>query len=103
VAGAFRSPVLRQRIGWPASYAQDMDFRGPSVFLGPRDGASTGSDPSWPAWSRAVDDEGEREDSLAPVRSYAEAEGLVRTLGAERLFVPAEVLADMVRQGAGPS
>lgn len=80
-----------------------MDFHGPSIFIGPRDDTSTASDPSWPAWSRSVDDEGEHESPLAPVRSYAEAEGLVRTAGAERLFVPAEVLADMVRAGAGPS
>ena len=100
---AFRSPVLRRRNGWPVSYSLDMDFHGPSVFIGPRDGESAGSEPSWPAWTRAVDDEGEHENPLAPVRSYAEAEGLLRTLGAERLFVPPEVLADMVREGAGPA
>ena len=100
---AFRSPVLRRRRGGRFPILADMDFQGPSVFIGPRDGESAGAEPSWPAWTRAVDDEGEHESPLAPVRSYSEAEGLLRTLGAERLFVPPDVLADMVREGAGPS
>jgi hypothetical protein len=77
-----------------------MDFHGPSIFIGSRDDGSTAS---WPAWSRTVaDDGGGQEQPLAPVSSYAEAERLVQSAGAERLFVPAEVLADMVGEGVGP-
>ena len=78
-----------------------MDFHGPSIFIGSRNDESTRS---WPAWSRTVDDDGgEQERGLARVSSYAEAERLVQSTGAEWLFVPAEVLADMVREGAGPT
>ena len=78
-----------------------MDFVGSSIYVGRRDDASI---TSWPAWSSTVDDHGSaRDERLPPVRSYAEAEGLARSSGAERLFVPEDVLADMVRSGAGPS
>ena len=78
-----------------------MDFNGPSIFIGPREGTSAPA--AWPAWSRTVDDTGaEDERALGEVHSYQEAEHLVRSASADRLFVPAEVLADMVREGAGP-
>jgi len=80
-----------------------MDFEGRSVFIGPRADTETASDVAWTAWSWTVDGDGGHEVALAPVHTYAEAEGLVRSMGAERLFVPADVLADMVRQGAGPA
>jgi hypothetical protein len=76
-----------------------MDFHGSSLYIGPRENDST---TSWPAWSFTVDDEGSHEKRLASVTSYAQAEGLARESGAARLFVPADVLADMVRAGAGP-
>ena len=80
-----------------------MDFHGSSVFISPREDTATAEELCWPAWSRTVDDDGEHESPLGPVRSYADAESLVRTASAERLFVPAEVLADMVRAGVGPT
>lgn len=80
-----------------------MDFTGSSVFIGPRDQVGPEGVLSWPAWSWAINADGPREEALTPVGSYAQAEALVGTVGAERLFVPADVLADMVRHGAGPS
>ena len=78
-----------------------MDFNGPSIFIGPREGTATPA--TWPAWSRRLDETGVAdEQALGQVRSYREAELLVQSASAERLFVPAEVLADMVREGAGP-
>jgi hypothetical protein len=77
-----------------------MDFLGSSIYIGQREDESA---TSWPAWSRTVDDQGAREVPLKPVSSYAHAEGLARSVGAERIFVPADVLADMVRAGTGPS
>jgi hypothetical protein len=77
-----------------------MDFQGASIYIGQRGDKSM---TSWPAWSRTVDEQGACEEPLVPVSSYAQAEELVRSVGAERLFVPADVLADMVRAGAGPS
>jgi hypothetical protein len=78
-----------------------MDFQGSSIYIGRRDDPST---TSWPAWSRTVDEHGSaRDEQLPPVHSYAQAERLALSFGAERLFVPEDVLADMVRSGAGPS
>ena len=76
-----------------------MDFQGSSIYIGAR---ADDSAPSWPAWCFVVEAGETREEPLTAVASYAEAEGLARSTGAERVFVPADVLADMVRAGAGP-
>jgi hypothetical protein len=57
--------------------------------------------PSWPAVLR-VDKGTVTDTDLAPVASYADAQSRMVETSADRLFIPADVLADMISAGAGP-
>jgi hypothetical protein len=55
----------------------------------------------WPAVLR-VDRGTFTETQLPPVTSYDDAQARMAETSADRLFIPADVLADMVAAGAGP-
>jgi hypothetical protein len=79
-----------------------MDFAGIAVVsVGPRAGAEVAE---WPAVLRVdrVDDDTFTETELRPVTSYEDAQARLTEASADRLFIPADVLADMVAAGAGP-
>ena len=76
-----------------------MDFAdATALYVGPRVRAG---ERGWSAVLRA-DFEEVTESQLEPVRSYEEAESLMNSVGADRLFIPADVLADMAAEGVGP-
>jgi hypothetical protein len=55
----------------------------------------------WPAVLR-VDKGTFTETDLDPVTSYDDAQARMAETAADRLFIPADVLADMIAVGAGP-
>lgn len=76
-----------------------MDFAdATALYVGPR--VRVG-ERAWSATLRA-DFAEVTESQLEPVRSYEEAENLMSSVGADRLFIPAGVLADMAAEGVGP-
>lgn len=79
-----------------------MDFAGIAVVIvGPRAGMEV---TEWPAVLRVDrgDDDTFTETELRPVTSYEDAQARLTEASADRLFIPADVLADMVAAGAGP-
>jgi hypothetical protein len=77
-----------------------MDFADTAtVSVGSRAGAHTHE---WPAVLR-VDKDGFTETPLRPVTSYDDAQARMAETSADRLFIPADVLADMVAAGVGPT
>lgn len=80
-----------------------MDFAGIAVVsVGPRPGTDVAE---WPTVLRVdrVHDDSFKETELRPVSSYDEAQARLTEASADRLFIPADVLADMIAAGVGPS
>jgi hypothetical protein len=76
-----------------------MDFADTAtVSVGPRAGADARE---WPAVLR-IDKDTFTETQLRPVTSYDDAQTRLAETSADRLFIPADVLADMIAAGAGP-
>jgi hypothetical protein len=76
-----------------------MDFADTATLsVRPREGTDT---VAWPAVLR-VDRDTFTETALPPVTSYEDAQSRMLELSADRLYVPADVLADMIAVGAGP-
>jgi hypothetical protein len=76
-----------------------VDFAGINTLsVGPRSDAARRE---WPVVLRA-DLENFEETALEPITSYADALVRMKDTAADRLFIPADVMAQLVADGVGP-